>query len=99
MKKVNEFLKNWGMLIITPLIIIMFFRTCNTKIRVEKIENIINRQSSNIDTLNNLVIKLPKIIQENDDQQTAKFLYWERQADGPEYKTYTIKDYYEAIKK
>lgn len=95
MKKVNEFLKNWGMLIITPLVIIMFFRTCTINRTVSDLEV----QTKKLDSLNKVVSKLPATIQENDDQQTAKFLYWEKQADKPEYNSYTIKDYYEAIKK
>jgi len=42
---------------------------------------------------------LPEILQVNDDWQTAKFLYWERKADGTEFKNYTPKDYYDLIKK
>jgi len=99
MKKIKEFLKDNGMLIILPLVLIIFFRTCSTKSDVDKIKKVVTEQSTAIDTLKTIVMALPNTIQLNDDEQTAKFLYWERQADAPAYKDYTIKDYYDAIKK
>lgn len=95
MSKVNEFLKNWGMMILTPLVIIMFFKTCT----INRVVSDLETKTKKVDSLYIVVSNLPATIQENDDQQTAKFLYWEKQADKPEYNSYTIKDYYESIKK
>jgi hypothetical protein len=51
MEKINEFLKKWGMLIILPLVLINFFKSCST--------------SSNINTLNKKVDKLNNVIDSN----------------------------------
>lgn len=37
-------------------------------------------------------------IKSDNDEQMAKFLYWEREADKPQYKTYTPRDYENLIK-
>ena len=37
-------------------------------------------------------------IKEDNDKQMSKFLYWEREADKPQYKNYTPKDYEALIK-
>lgn len=51
MEKINEFLKKWGMMIILPLVLINFFKSCST--------------STNINTLNKKVDKIEMIIDSN----------------------------------
>ena len=46
MKNINDFLSKWGMVIITPMVLITFFKSCST--------------SSNVNTLNVNVEELKK---------------------------------------
>lgn len=46
MKNINEFLSKWGMVIITPMVLITFFKSCST--------------SSNVNALNVKVDELKK---------------------------------------
>jgi len=80
--------------------------SCNRNSEMDVLKKEIKSLNGEIDTLtlelnatNKIIENLPDTMQANDDKQTAKFLYWERQADKPSYKDYTIKDYYDAIKK
>ena len=55
MKTVNEFLEEWGMMIIIPLIMIMFFRTCNTSNNVDEIKIIAKINTKKIDSVGTMV--------------------------------------------
>lgn len=99
MEKIRKFLEGYGMLIIVVMVSIMFFRTCNISREVDNVSSNVSLINKKTDSISNVIKTIPNVIQVNDDEQTAKFLYWEKQADKPSYETYTIKDYYEAIKK
>lgn len=80
--------------------------SCKSNATSKKNEKAITALDSSIVIVNENLVKVqkeiatvPSILQENDDWQTAKFLYWERKADGSSFANYTPKDYYDLIKK
>jgi hypothetical protein len=44
MKKLRNFLNEYGMVIIVPLIFIMFFRTCSTNSKIEQL-SVVNKKA------------------------------------------------------
>ena len=93
-------------ILLSIMIVLSFLNMCNScksNKRLTKnekvIENLTLSVDSNLNGINKQIQEIPKILQENDDWQTAKFLYWERKADGKEFINYTPKDYYDLIKK
>ena len=51
MKKVIDFINKYGMVIITPLILIMFLKTCSTNSRVDSVTKQVEMTNQKIDTL------------------------------------------------
>jgi PBP1b-binding outer membrane lipoprotein LpoB len=51
MKKVIDFINKYGMIIITPLILIMFLKTCSTNSRVDSVTKQVEMTNQKIDTL------------------------------------------------
>jgi hypothetical protein len=51
MKKALEFLDNWGIRISSILILIIFFKTCSTNTRVEKVKDISLKNNGRIDSM------------------------------------------------
>jgi len=87
---------------IIAMFIFTLFNTCGSSIR--KKENI--RMRKEIDTLTiqlnatkEVIRNLPQEFENKNNEQLARFLFWERQADRSEYKNYTIKDFENLIKK
>ncbi len=109
MKFLHDLAAKWLIYSIFGMFFLTLINTCNscshnsenTLMRKELIvlKNEIDSLDDVVLEYKNIVDSLPVKFQENDDEQTAKFLYWERQADKPEYNSYTIKDYYTIIKK
>jgi hypothetical protein len=108
-KFLNETAPKWLIFAIYGMFFLTLLNTCGNSNRSTENKNLrksLDSLTVKYDNISVILIDyktsidgMPKILQDNDDKQTAKFLYWERQADSPSYKTYTIKDYYEAIKK
>jgi len=51
MKKVIDFINKYGMVIITPLILIMFLKTCSTNSRVDNVTKQVEMTNQKIDSL------------------------------------------------
>ena len=51
MKKVIDFINKYGMVIITPLILIMFLKTCSTNSRVDSVTKQVEMTNQKIDRL------------------------------------------------
>lgn len=51
MKKVVDFINKYGMVIITPLILIMFLKTCSTNSRVDSVTEQVEMTNQKIDSL------------------------------------------------
>ena len=51
MKKVIYFINNYGMVIITPLILIIFLKTCSTNSRVDSVTKQVEMTNQKIDSL------------------------------------------------
>ena len=51
MKKVVDFINKYGMVIITPLILIMFLKTCSTNSRVDSVTKQVEMTNQKIDSL------------------------------------------------
>ncbi len=51
MKKALEFLDNWGVRISSILILIIFFKTCSTNTRVEKVREVSLKNNERIDSM------------------------------------------------
>jgi outer membrane murein-binding lipoprotein Lpp len=51
MKKVIDFINKYGMVIITPLILIMFLKTCSTNSRVDSVTKQVEMTNQKIDSL------------------------------------------------
>jgi outer membrane murein-binding lipoprotein Lpp len=51
MKKVVDFINKYGMVIITPLILIMFLKTCSTNSRVDSVTKQLEMTNQKIDSL------------------------------------------------
>jgi hypothetical protein len=51
MKKVVDFINKYGMVIITPLILIMFLKTCSTNGRVDGVTKEVEMTNQKVDTL------------------------------------------------
>jgi outer membrane murein-binding lipoprotein Lpp len=51
MKKIVDFINKYGMVIITPLILIMFLKTCSTNSRVDSVTKQVEMTNQKIDTL------------------------------------------------
>jgi hypothetical protein len=51
MKKALEFLDNWGIRISSILILIIFFKTCSTNTRVEKVREVSLKNNERIDSM------------------------------------------------
>jgi outer membrane murein-binding lipoprotein Lpp len=51
MKKVVDFINKYGMVIITPLILIMFLKTCSTNSRVDSVTKQVEITNQKIDSL------------------------------------------------
>jgi PBP1b-binding outer membrane lipoprotein LpoB len=51
MKKIVDFINKYGMIIITPLILIMFLKTCSTNSRVDSVTKQVEMTNQKIDTL------------------------------------------------
>ena len=51
MKKVVDFINKYGMVIITPLILIMFLKTCYTNSRVDSVTEQVEMTNQKIDSL------------------------------------------------
>jgi hypothetical protein len=50
MKKVLEFLDAWGVRISSILILIIFFKTCSTNTRIEKVKDVSLKNNERIDS-------------------------------------------------
>jgi hypothetical protein len=61
MEKINEFLKKWGMLIILPLVLISFFKSCSTSTNVNTLNKKVDKLSVTIDSNYNQINKTIKI--------------------------------------
>jgi PBP1b-binding outer membrane lipoprotein LpoB len=51
MKRIIEFINKYGMVIIVPLILIMFLKTCSTNGRVDGVSDEIEMTNQKVDTL------------------------------------------------
>ena len=51
MKKVFEFLDTWGIRVSSILVLIIFFKTCSTNTRVEKVRETANKTNERVDSL------------------------------------------------
>jgi hypothetical protein len=51
MKRVLEFLDTWGIRISSILILIIFFKTCSTNTRVEKVKDISLKNNERVDSM------------------------------------------------
>jgi len=109
MKKNNEE-KIFNYKNVTIMVVILLFmsflnmcNSCNsnkTAKNTKKELDAFKTESLLKDSITDITLKnLPGNLQHNIDQNTANFLYWERQADQPQFKNYTPKDYLDLIKK
>ena len=51
MKKVFEFLDVWGIRVSSFLVLIIFFKTCSTNTRVEKVRESVTKTNERVDSL------------------------------------------------
>ena len=51
MKKVFEFLDTWGIRVSSVLVLIIFFKTCSTNTRVDKVRETANKTNERVDSL------------------------------------------------
>ncbi len=51
MKKVFEFLDTWGIRVSSILVLIIFFKTCSTNTRDEKVRETANKTNERVDSL------------------------------------------------
>lgn len=61
MNKILEFIDKWGIRISSVLILIVFFKTCSTNSRIDKIKSISNKTNERIDSLSIEIKKEIKI--------------------------------------
>jgi len=61
MKNINEFLSKWGMVIIVPMILITFFKSCSTSSNVNALNNKVDELNKQNDSLFNQVQQQIKI--------------------------------------
>jgi len=61
MDKINEFLKKWGMLIILPLVLISFFKSCSTSTTLNTLTKKVDKLNKNIDSSYSEINKTIKI--------------------------------------
>ena len=55
MKNILNFIDQWGVRISFLLIVIIFFKTCTTNTRVERVEKNLSSQIENIDSVVNII--------------------------------------------
>ena len=61
MKNINDFLSKWGMVIIVPMILITFFKSCSTSSNVNALNNKVDELNKQNDSLFTQVQKQIKI--------------------------------------
>jgi hypothetical protein len=61
MKNITEFLSKWGMVIIVPMILITFFKSCSTSSNVNALNNKVDELNKQNDSLFTQVQKQIKI--------------------------------------
>lgn len=50
MKKILNFIDTWGVRLMFPLVFIVFFQTCNTKGKINKVEDNLNSKIESVDS-------------------------------------------------
>jgi hypothetical protein len=65
MKKMLEFIDKWGFRMVFPLILIMFFKTCSTNTRIEKVNKDLVFKTQKLDSLINISNSIPFILKED----------------------------------
>jgi hypothetical protein len=61
MKKILNFIDTWGVRLMFPLVFIVFFQTCNTKGKINKVEDNLNSRINAVDSTFSVKIdELPK---------------------------------------
>ena len=72
MKKLLNFIDNWGTRVTFGLVLIIFLKTCTTNTKIEKVEKELSKKTVSIDsTLNSIDSKI--ITEDNIDRLTSLF--------------------------
>lgn len=61
MKKVLNFIDTWGLRIVTVLVLLIFFKTCNTNTNIKKTETTLNKRVDSLVSVTNKIQKEIKI--------------------------------------
>ena len=105
-EQIDKYLSGWLLYAIYLLLIVVSVNTCNSCTQNKKITKLakeVNSLDKELKVKDSLYIEFKnqaatkEDIRENNDNEMARFLYWEREADNVKYKDYTIKDYKDLI--
>jgi hypothetical protein len=100
-RNIFKHLEKWVVYAIYILLIIASLNTCNScrsnKEDLRSLEKELDSTNLILQAFMDSSASKYDIVKDN-DKQMAKFLYWEREADKPQYKNYTPKDYEKLIK-
>lgn len=106
-RDIFKFLEKWVIYAIYVLLIIVFmswWKSCQSNREDVRMKKEITTLYKEVDSLNNVlnnfmdVVATKHDIKKDNEEQMSRFLYWEREADKPQYKDYTPRDYEELIK-
>jgi hypothetical protein len=61
MKKVIDFLNKYGIAMMTPLVLVMFLKTCSTNGRIERVSDDVKMTTDKLDSLHNQMVNEIKI--------------------------------------
>ena len=61
MKKVIDFLNKYGIAMMTPLVLLMFLKTCSTNGRIERVSDDVKMTTDKLDSLHNQIVNEIKI--------------------------------------
>ena len=61
MKKVIDFLNKYGIAMMTPLVLVMFLKTCSTNGRIERVSDDVKMTTDKLDSLHNQTVNEIKI--------------------------------------
>lgn len=94
MKSVSEFLSKWGMVIMVPMMIIVFFKGCSSSSTANKTNETVEAQTVTIDSLNNELAKRPTTKEVRDEMEKVMldFLIYEDELDKKQITVSQIKD-------
>lgn len=98
MKKIKTFLNNWGITIMFPMMVILFFKGCGTSSTVNNLETKTVELNQTVDSLNTELAKRPTLIGVRDEMEKVMldYIIYENELDDKKITISQIKDKIEA---